>query len=133
MTDTVPVAEPLTYGRMYSDSSGESHFADDQIAFTLADYAPPATPISISDATPADSVVFLSSPSGWLGDFHPAPRRQFMFLLSGQLEVEVSDGETRRFGPGAVLLVEDIVGRGHLSRVVGDGRAYMVAVPITDP
>jgi hypothetical protein len=133
MTDTIPVAEPLTYVRIFSDSSGESHFADDQIDFKLADYAPPAAPMSVSDATPADGVAFLSSPSGWLGDFHPAPRRQFIFMLSGELEVEVSDGETRLFGPGAVLLVEDTVGRGHVSRVVGDGRAYVVAVPITDP
>jgi quercetin dioxygenase-like cupin family protein len=132
MTDTIPVAEPLIYVRVFSDSSGESHLADGQIDFKIADYAPPALPMSVSDPTPAGGVVFLSSPSGWVGDFHPAPHRQFIFLLSGGLEVEVSDGETRRFGPGAVLLVEDTVGRGHVSRVVGGGRAYVVAVPITD-
>jgi hypothetical protein len=132
-TDTLPVADPLPYGRVCSDSSGASHFVDDQIDFFLADYAPPAPPISISEATPGGGVVFLSSPSGWFGDFHPAPRRQLMFLLSGELEVQVSDGETRRFGPGAVLLVEDTFGRGHRSRVIGAGRAYMAAIPITDP
>jgi hypothetical protein len=132
MTDTIPVAEPLAYARVYSDSAGASHFSDGQINLSLADYAPPAPPISVSDVTPVDRVVFLSSPIGWFGDFHPTPRRQFIFFLSGMLEVEVSDGEKRRFGPGSVLVVEDTVGEGHVSRVVGDERAYIVAVPITD-
>ena len=133
MTDTIPVAAPLTYVRVYSDSTGASHFADSQIDLSLADYAPPAPPISVSEVIAADAVVFLSSPIGWFGDFHPAPRRQFIFFISGELEVEVSDGETRRFGPGSVLMVEDTVGQGHMSRVVGDERAYIMAVPVTDP
>jgi len=133
MKNTIPVAAPLTFVRIFSDASGESHFAEDQIEFDLADYAPPAAPISISDVKSADGVVFLSSPPGWQGDFHPAPRRQFIFMLAGELEVEVSDGETRRFGPGAVILAEDTAGRGHVSRVVGDTRSYVVAVPITVP
>jgi hypothetical protein len=133
MDDTIEVAEPLTYTRIYADSAGASHFADVQIDMSLADYAPPAPPISVSDMIPTDGVVFLSSPVGWIGDFHPAPRRQFIFCLSGELEVEVSDGEKRRFGPGSVLFLEDTIGQGHASRVVGESRAYVVAVPITDP
>ena len=133
MIDTIVVAEPLTYVRIYADSTGASHFDDAQFDMSLADYAPPAPPISVSDVVPADGVMFLSSPIGWFGDFHPAPRRQFIFFLSGELEVEVSDGETRRFGPGAMLVLEDTVGQGHVSRVVGEERAYIVAVPITDP
>ena len=133
MSDTIAVAEPLTYVRIYADSAGASHFDDAQIDMRLAEYAPPAPPISVSDVIPAEGVVFLSSPIGWFGDFHPAPHRQFIFFLSGELEVEVSDGETRRLGAGSVLVLEDTVGHGHVSRVVGDERAYIVAVPITEP
>lgn len=133
VSDTIAVAEPLAYIRIVADSAGASHFEDAEIDMHLADYAPPAPPISVSDVIPADGVVFLSSPIGWFGDFHPAPRRQFVFFLSGELEVEVSDGETRRFGPGSVLILEDTVGHGHLSRVVGQERAYIVAVPMADP
>jgi quercetin dioxygenase-like cupin family protein len=74
----------------------------------------------------------ISSPAGWQGDWHPAPRRQVMFVLAGELEVRVSDGEVRRFGPGAMLLVEDTTGTGHVSSVVGADRAYMVNVPLAD-
>lgn len=129
----LPVAEPLAYVRVHADSSGASHFADEQLAFHLADFAPPAPPVSVTDAHSAEGVVFLSSPSGWFGDWHPAPRRQFIFVLQGNLEVEVSDGETRQFGAGAVILVEDTSGQGHITRVAGEERAYLVAVPLTGP
>lgn len=31
----------------------------------------------------------------------------------------MSDGDVRRFGPGSITLVEDLLGKGHASRVVG--------------
>jgi len=91
---------------------------------------PPAPPISISEVFSAEGVSFISSPSEWFGDWHPAPRRQFIFMLAGELEVEVSDGEVRKFVPGDVLLVEDTAGQGHISRVVSKERAYLAVVPL---
>jgi len=129
-TQTIEVAEPLHYVRIYSDSSGQSHFSQAQATFQLVDYAPPAPPISVSEAIAAEAVGFISSPSQWLGDWHPAPRRQFIFMLTGEMEVEVSDGEKRKFAAGDVLLVEDISGVGHISRVVGKERAYLAVVPL---
>ena len=41
-----------------------------------------------------------------------------MICLSGSGEVTAS-GETRRFGPGDVLLVEDVDGVGHSSSTEG--------------
>jgi hypothetical protein len=84
VADTIAVAEPLPYVRIVSDSKGSSHFEDAYIDLSLADYAPPAPPISVSDAIPADGVVFLSSPIGWFGGLHPAPHRQLIVLLSGE-------------------------------------------------
>lgn len=126
----VDVSEPLAYVRIFCDADGDSHFSDEVMPFTLYDYAPPAPPVSVSTALDAESVVLLSSPPGWHGDWHPAPRRQLMFVLSGELEVEVSDGEVRRFSSGAVALVEDTSGRGHVSRVVSEGRVFMAAIPL---
>lgn len=132
MYESIKVAEPLRYARIYSDSNGESHFADEEILFKLIDYAPPAPPMSVSESINTEGVSFLSSPSGWVGDFHPAPRRQFIFGLSGEWEVEVSDGEVRRFGPGSVLFLEDTKGKGHITRVVSKVRGYCVAVPLRE-
>jgi hypothetical protein len=126
-----PLAEPLRFTRLYADSEGASHFSDEEMAFTLIDFAPPAPAISLSEAFAAKSVAIMSSPAGWHGDWHPTPQRQFVFILIGQLEVMVSDGEVRTFGPGSIVLVEDEVGKGHISRVIGKERGYCAVVPLT--
>jgi mannose-6-phosphate isomerase-like protein (cupin superfamily) len=129
---SIKESDPLPYVRVYSDAEGESHFEDSALPFTLVDFAPPAPPVSVSEAMAADSVAVISSPAGWHGDWHPAPRRQFMFVLAGELEVHVSDGAVRRFRPGDVLLVEDTSGKGHVSTVVGDERCFMANVALSD-
>jgi hypothetical protein len=126
----IKVAEPIKYTRIYADSDGESHFDDGEMPFALADFAPPAPAISVTDLWEGSGAFLMSSPPGWTGDRHPAPRRMLMFSLKGMLEVEVSDGEVCSFGPGSVLLVEDTSGKGHVSRVTGDERACLVAVPL---
>ena len=128
----ITLAEPLAYSRVFTDSTGASHFADNKMDFSLVDYAPPAPPISISEILKADSVSFISSPPGWFGTWHPVPRQQYVIILSGELEVEVSDGEKRRFGPGDVCFVEDTIGQGHISRVTSAERCYAVVVPLAD-
>jgi len=45
---------------------------------------------------------------------------QYWLQFTGQVEVGVSDGEIRRFGPGDVALLEDVEGKGHSTRVIGD-------------
>jgi len=50
--------------------------------------------------------------------------------LEGTVEVEASDGERRRFGPGDVVLVEDVSGRGHVTHWVGDGPRLTLFLPL---
>jgi len=126
----IEVSGPAPYARVYGDSDGATHFSDETLSFQLVDYAPPAPPISVSEVFGAENVSFISSPAGWDGDWHPAPRRQFILVLVGELEVEVSDGEVRRFGPGSLCLVEDTDGKGHVSRVVGSDRVLAAAIPL---
>ena len=124
--------EPLACVRVQADSRGESHFADFQIPLKLKDFAPPAAPLSVSPGEGASQVLFLSLPSGWVGDWHPAPRRQYLISLSGKLEIGVSDGEVREFPAGSILLLEDTSGKGHSARVVGEETVRLVAVPLED-
>ena len=37
----------------------------------------------------------------------------------GQMEIGIGDGTTRRFGPGDVVLADDLTGRGHTTRSLG--------------
>jgi quercetin dioxygenase-like cupin family protein len=110
----------LKYTAVYLDSAQKTHFKEAEVDFQSVNFAPPAPPVDLSSYTPVSQMVFFRIPVGWFGDWHPAPKRQFFFCLSGQLEITVSDGEKRLFRPGDVFLLEDIVGKGHQTRVVGD-------------
>lgn len=111
--------------RLYVDSEGESHFGTSSIDLSSTDFAPPAPPLEVSEVVEARHG-FLQAPPGWFGDWHPTPARQFMCLLSGEMEVSVSDGETRRITPGTIVLLEDTAGRGHSTRVVSEEAAVLV-------
>ena len=79
---------------------------------------------------PATSIRFVTWPPGHFIDWHPAPRRQYIIMLSGQLELGLRDGTVWRFGPGDAWLVEDTTGQGHTTRVVGDTPHVMAAVAL---
>lgn len=63
--------------------------------------------------------------------FHPAPRKQYLIILNGTLQIEASSGEKRDFSPGAIVLLEDIEGtRGHISRVLGNEDVFAAVIPV---
>ena len=78
------------------------------------------SPLEVSAPVDAERFVFVGGASGWEGDWHPSPTKQFVFILRGEFEVSVSDGEVRSFGPGSVVLLEDTTGRGHFTRITSD-------------
>ncbi len=110
----------MRYTRIWTDDDGESHFEDVDVPMSSAVYAPPAPAFDLTEAFAASRVLFFSLPVGFFGDWHPAPRSQFTLILGGQLEVQASDGEVRRMGPGDVVLSADLGGRGHITRVIGE-------------
>jgi hypothetical protein len=120
------------YLRLFTDQSGESHFEDVSTELAPANFAPPAPPLHLSPALAAERFVFLAAPEGWFGDWHPAPRRQMFSFLSGEIEVEASDGQRQRFAPGDSLLLEDTTGKGHASRNVGPGEALMAVTQLPE-
>jgi len=122
----------MKYTRLYADENGESHFEDVELEFVPVDFAPPAPAVNVSAFAAATRFGFLSAPPGGYGDWHPTPKRQVFFYLSGEMEAKVSDGEVRRFGIGSVTLVEDTKGKGHTSRVVGTKDVLLAVVQLED-
>jgi quercetin dioxygenase-like cupin family protein len=108
--------------RMFTDESGESRFEEIDLASTPEWTAGLAT----------SHIVFREDPVGRFIDWHPAPRRQFVIILSGALEIGFGDGTTRVFGPGDARLVEDTTGHGHTTRVHGDQPCVVATIPIAD-
>jgi hypothetical protein len=125
-------APGLTYVRMYVDSEGQSHFDEGQLDFEFQDYAPPAEPIAIHPLANVSGATLLRMAGNSFENWHPAPRRQFAFILQGTVEVTVGDGEVRRFEPGDVVLLEDTAGPGHTTRIIGDTDHLGLMVPV-DP
>ncbi|WP_117208727.1 hypothetical protein [Allorhizocola rhizosphaerae] len=120
-------ARKINVTRLYTDAVGESHFLDETLELQEANFAPPAPPMYLSSPVEAKQAVFLLLPSGYFGDLHPAPRRQQMTLVNGELEVRVSDGEVRRFRPGETVLVEDTSGKGHATKSInGESVVFVV-------
>lgn len=102
---------------VYTDYDGDSHFKDVEVGFELVNFAPPAPPVGLSSFMHASRFVFFKTPSGWYGDWHPRPERQFFCCISGEIELTASDGQKRIFRSGDVLLLEDIKGKGHKTKV----------------
>jgi hypothetical protein len=117
----------MKYTRLYMDNEGESHFEDKPVGFESVNFAPPAPAVDLSVFMAASQLVFFKIPSGWFGDWHPAPKQQFFCCLTGEVELTASDGEKRAFKAGDVFLLADVAGKGHQTRVVGK-EDYVAAI-----
>jgi hypothetical protein len=61
-------------------------------------------------------------------DWHTAPRKQFAINMTGELEVELTDGTRRKIGSDLVFL-EDPTGKGHVTRALGPITNVFLHVP----
>ena len=115
------------YVRLFSDASGESHFQEIVVSPDRELNVPPAPPLRMRTLGPAVAVALVGGDSGWHGEVaHPAPFHMLQSYLSGTVEVTVSDGESRRFGPGSLLLLDDTHGRGHSTRILDEDVVMLV-------
>lgn len=106
-------------------TSGGSRFEEMEVELTDAGEIG-----RLSEPYAASSVTFRENDPGYDYDWHRAPRRQLIVLLDGEIEVEVTSGEKRRFSGGDVLLVEDTTGTGHRTRTVGACSRRSLFIPL---
>jgi hypothetical protein len=113
----------------YTTPEGGSRFGEIEIALTNAreDSFGHIILCSTPFVSPRVSVVEL--PAGLYQDWHCAPERQLVVVLDGSLEVESTDGETRRWRKGECFLADDTGGSGHRTRTLG-GRALLLFAPV---
>jgi quercetin dioxygenase-like cupin family protein len=108
--------------RIYTGGDGQTHFEDLPL---------PGHETQNVALPPGGNLVFRSFPPDYFSDWHTAPRRQYIFILSGEMEIGIGDGTTRRFGPGDVVLADDLTGKGHTTRSLGVPRiSATVAVAV---
>ena len=106
--------------RLYSGGDGETHIEE----MTLGSHP------ELAELQAASGIVFRSAEPGNFLDWHPAPRRQFVITISGEVEIGLGDGTVHRYGPGHVNLAEDLTGRGHTTKVVGDVPRVTAVIPL---
>jgi len=110
---------------LYVDANGETHFRDIEVEWV--EERPGG---KLSKRFPATGIIFRETSGDYDLDWHPAPRRQYIINLDGGVEITASDGEKRTIGAGEVLLVEDVTGKGHLSKSVGGKLRHSIFIPI---
>lgn len=126
------MSEVKRFTRIVRTDDGGSAFEDAELELNPQQIASGFAPTLVgrlSATAAAAGALFIFSPSAFDSDPHPAPRRQWVVPLRGMLEVEVSSGERRRFGPGDLVFVTDTTGRGHTSWSVGDPPFELLFVP----
>ena len=108
--------------RIYTGDDGQSHMAD----FDLADYPNPESLLSVT------SLVFRSHEPGRFSDWHRESRRNYIITVAGEGESGLGEGTAQRIGAGRVMLVEDLTGQGHTTRVTSSVPRVTIAIPLAD-
>lgn len=97
---------------LYTDSKGFSAFREIELATEKIGVERQRTlPVS-------SELLFNQTDAGHSYPWHNAPRRQWVITLTGEIEVSLKNGTSRRFCPGEVILADDLTGSGHATRVV---------------
>lgn len=114
----VPAQEPsVTATRLYTGTDGQSHIDQVSIALTVSSGVR-ARADSKSQAA-NDAFVVRGAP-GMFETWHNADKKRYIVVLSGAAEVTTTDGEKARIVPGHLYIAEDLTGKGHTFRVIGN-------------
>jgi hypothetical protein len=85
-----------------------------------------AEPLYAAQFMPAVDAFWMGASPAWKGEVpHPAPRRMIFVTVQGEYQITATSGETRKFPVGSVLLIENTIGAGHMTKNI-DGRDTIV-------
>jgi len=117
--------KPTKMTRLYTGADGQTHAQEIEVKF-----GPGGTDgFKLMAGAGAE---IRRAPPGRVADWHVAPRRQYVITLSGHGEVELVDGTKIELGPGSIDLAEDLTGKGHITRVIGNEDRVTIAIPVVD-
>ena len=84
-------------------------------------------PLRLSENLPASwyNICYVPKGAGET-DWHNPPQRLLVLWLTGEVEIETSDGDVRRLPAGGVMLAEDTTGKGHITRHPPEGHLVVL-------
>ena len=109
---------------LFTDTDGRARFRDEPIALTEG--KPQA---QLSALMASGGYQLRHSPMGFRSTFHCTENPQWVFILSGHMEIGLQDGSSRVFSPGEHFYSADVLPQGasfddkvhgHWSRQVGN-------------
>lgn len=110
--------EPVAITRLYTGVDGLSHF--EQVNVKLSPVAGAPTSVEESEHLSMKNAYVVRIAPGFFEDWHNADVRRYVVTIRGRAEVEVAGGQKLVAQPGQVVLAEDLTGKGHRFRVLGD-------------
>jgi hypothetical protein len=129
----------LSYWHVWADEDGVTHQTRCELsAFKEESVGGRAAPEWIEKLlTAKGNLVFYVQAVGWVGDWHPNPKPQWIVTLSGRWFVETMDGTRVEMGPGEVSFGNDQTSKpdsqgrvGHLSGTVGNELLSLMAIQL---
>jgi hypothetical protein len=115
--------EQFTKVILFTDKDGRARFREETVPLDQG------TPKSMLSALmPSGGLQLRHSPVGFRSEFHCSPHPQWVFILSGTMEIGLQDGTSRSFGPGQHFYSADLLPpgatfdpalHGHWSRQAG--------------
>jgi hypothetical protein len=108
----------LTAMRLYTGADGMSHFERVPVKFSTVPGEPSGIARSEDHATAKAYVVRAAA--GVFEDWHNADVRRYVVTIRGRAEIEVAAEQKFVAQPGDLFLAEDLTGKGHRFRVLGD-------------
>lgn len=112
-------------------ADGGSRFREIELPFDVPRDDGQGHTILMSREWASPAVRFVELPAEMSQDWHHAPTRQVVIVLSGTIEVETSDGATRRWSAGEAFVPADVAGQGHRTRCIG-GPVRLLFAPLPD-
>ena len=109
---------------LYTDTDGKAKFKEENLS--LAEGNPQS---QLSKIFSAEGYQLRYSPVGFRSQFHVTCKSQWVFILSGQMEIGLQDGTSRVFSAGQHFYSADTLPEGatfdpavhgHWSRQIGD-------------
>jgi len=109
---------------LFTDSDGRACFREEPLPLDEGQ-----SQARLSRLMPSGGLQLRQSPVGFKSDFHCTKDPQWVFILSGQMEIGLQDGSSRVFGPGEHFFSADTLPagatfdaqvHGHWSRQCGD-------------
>lgn len=92
---------------LFTDSDGRARFREEVMALDQG------TPQSrLSALLQSGGYQLRHSPVGFRSAFHVSPHPQWVFILSGQMEIGLQDGSSRIFNPGQHFYSADLLPQG---------------------